>query len=116
MTLVPCHTRGHVLFHVTSPPDDAGSLFTGDTLFNGGCGKFFAGTPDEMLANFDVISTKFKDDTKIYCGHEYTLSNYKFCEWAEPGNEALKAQIGAAEKQLETGLCLLCAWETSMFR
>ena len=57
-------------------------IFTGDTVFIGGCGRFFEGTPEEMLKNMDVMLTLPKD-TKIFCGHEYTLANFEFCVKAE---------------------------------
>jgi hydroxyacylglutathione hydrolase len=57
-------------------------VFTGDTVFIGGCGKFFEGSPDEMLKAMDLMNT-LPLDTKIFCGHEYTRSNLKFCMKAE---------------------------------
>ena len=53
-------------------------LFSGDTLFIGGCGKFFEGTAQQMLKNLDAIAA-FPQQTKVYCGHEYTVSNLEFC-------------------------------------
>lgn len=79
----PCHTKGHVVFHVTPSqlPTGAamspGILFSGDTLFVGGCGKFFEGTADEMLANMQRLRS-LADDTMVFCAHEYTMSNLKF--------------------------------------
>jgi hydroxyacylglutathione hydrolase len=71
----PCHTSGHVCFHFQ---DSATSvLFSGDTLFVGGCGRFFEGTPLQMLENMDQF-LNLPASTQIYCGHEYTISNLKF--------------------------------------
>jgi len=95
---VPCHTRGHVLYHVTSKGDDDNnshmndeysSLFTGDTLFVAGVGHFFEGEPYEMLNNFQKISN-FNDNVKIYPGHEYAISNLHFGIFIEENNENMK--------------------------
>ncbi|GMH30009.1 hypothetical protein Nepgr_031852 [Nepenthes gracilis] len=80
----PGHTRGHICFYFPGP----GAIFTGDTLFSLSCGKLFEGTPEEMLSSLKKISS-LPDDTTIYCGHEYTLSNSKFALSIEPNNAAL---------------------------
>ena len=53
-------------------------VFTGDTLFVAGCGRFFEGDAKDMLKNMDIIHT-LPDDTKVFCGHEYTKGNFEFC-------------------------------------
>lgn len=74
----PCHTSGHISFFVESPSSSiAPILFPGDTLFVGGCGRFFEGTADQMCDNMSRFS-KLPSITKVYPAHEYTLSNYKF--------------------------------------
>jgi hydroxyacylglutathione hydrolase len=79
----PCHTSGHVCFHVSDGNISHGNnesssvLFSGDTLFLGGCGRFFEGTANQMLENMDQF-LELPPWTQIYCGHEYTLSNMKF--------------------------------------
>ena len=66
-------------------------LFSGDTLFYGGCGRLFEGTPKDMLFSMDRYK-KLPLNTLIYCGHEYTESNLKFANAVEPNNqEILKA-------------------------
>ncbi|OWM66941.1 hypothetical protein CDL15_Pgr008110 [Punica granatum] len=82
----PGHTRGHISFHFPG----SGAMFTGDTLFSLSCGKLFEGTPQEMLSSLERIMS-LPDDTNIYCGHEYTLSNSKFALSIEPNNEALQS-------------------------
>ncbi|KAL8483047.1 hypothetical protein ACS0TY_025922 [Phlomoides rotata] len=82
----PGHTRGHVSFHFPGTK----SIFTGDTLFSLSCGKLFEGTPQQMLSSLMKI-TALPDDTNIYCGHEYTLSNSKFALSVEPENEELQS-------------------------
>lgn len=78
----PCHTAGHVVYFVDRehPAEDGHNtplLFCGDTLFVGGCGRFFEGTADQMLANMDKLAT-LPGDTQVFCAHEYTESNFKF--------------------------------------
>ncbi|XP_041000839.1 hydroxyacylglutathione hydrolase 2, mitochondrial-like isoform X2 [Juglans microcarpa x Juglans regia] len=82
----PGHTRGHISFYFPG----SGAIFTGDTLFSLSCGKLFEGTPEQMLSSLQKI-VSLPDDTNIYCGHEYTLSNSKFALSIEPQNEALKS-------------------------
>ncbi|CAI0461041.1 unnamed protein product, partial [Linum tenue] len=82
----PGHTRGHISFYFPG----SGAIFTGDTLFSLSCGKLFEGKPEEMHASLQKISS-LPDDTKIFCGHEYTLSNSKFALSIEPNNESLES-------------------------
>ena len=76
---IPGHTAGHIAFH------GHGALFCGDTLFSAGCGRVFEGTPEQMLGSLDALA-RLPDDTRIYCGHEYTLANLRFARAVEPGN------------------------------
>jgi hydroxyacylglutathione hydrolase len=87
----PCHTSGHVCFHVQDERDgghSASVLFSGDTLFVGGCGRFFEGTPLQMLENMDQF-LELPQWTHIYCGHEYTLSNLRFLQHVSRSNPKL---------------------------
>lgn len=68
------------------------ALFTGDTVFIGGCGKFFAGTPAEMARNIAWIKT-LPGDTQIFCGHDYLEGNIKFAKGIEPENSAYDEQL-----------------------
>jgi hydroxyacylglutathione hydrolase len=79
---VPGHTAGHIAYA------GHGALFCGDTLFSGGCGRLFEGTPSQMLASLDALSA-LPAETLVYCAHEYTASNLKFALAVEPGNAAL---------------------------
>ncbi|KAJ1692308.1 hypothetical protein LUZ63_009006 [Rhynchospora breviuscula] len=81
----PGHTKGHVSYYFP----DSRVVFTGDTLFSLSCGKLFEGSPDQMLSSLEKLMS-LPEDTKVYCGHEYTLSNSKFALSIEPQNEALK--------------------------
>ncbi|KAL4272559.1 hypothetical protein GQ457_13G028150 [Hibiscus cannabinus] len=82
----PGHTRGHISFYFPG----SRAIFTGDTLFSLSCGKLFEGTSELMLSSLRRIML-LPDDTNIYCGHEYTLSNSKFALSIEPKNDALQA-------------------------
>lgn len=81
---VPGHTAGHVAYV------GHGAVFCGDTLFSGGCGRLFEGTPAQMLASLDRLAA-LPADTTVYCAHEYTAANLAFARAAEPGNAALAA-------------------------
>ncbi|MDD0809122.1 hydroxyacylglutathione hydrolase [Curvibacter sp. RS43] len=84
---VPGHTAGHIAFYSA---DVLGQplLFCGDTLFSGGCGRLFEGTPAQMLHSLDQLAA-LPDTTRVCCTHEYTLSNLRFARAVEPGNAAL---------------------------
>ena len=99
----PCHTQDSICYYMVDstqdPPQRA--VFTGDTLFIGGCGKFFEGTPTEMQAALKKLGT-LPDDTAVYPGHEYTKSNVKFLVKVDGGNEAVKNLEKFAENNKET--------------
>jgi hydroxyacylglutathione hydrolase len=86
---VPGHTAGHIAFVIDAPTDgSAPILFCGDTLFSGGCGRVFEGTPAQMLASLTALAA-LPPDTQVCCAHEYTLSNLRFAQTIEPANRAL---------------------------
>ena len=84
---IPGHTAGHVAYYAT-PEGQAPLLFCGDTLFSGGCGRVFEGTPAQMLASLQALAA-LPPNTRICCAHEYTLSNLKFARAVEPDNAVL---------------------------
>jgi hydroxyacylglutathione hydrolase len=91
---VPAHTRGHIAYVF----DDAKAVFSGDTLFAGGCGRLFEGTAEMM---FTALVKKFgslPDDTRVFCGHEYTIGNLEFAAHVEPENEAVKKALARARE------------------
>ncbi|MFT3965117.1 MAG: hydroxyacylglutathione hydrolase [Sphingobium sp.] len=95
---VPAHTAGHVAYHLRA----AGVIFTGDTLFAMGCGRLFEGTPEQMyraMRRFEILP----DDTRVYCAHEYTLSNGRYAAHAEPGNAAVAERLKAVEAARAAG-------------
>jgi hydroxyacylglutathione hydrolase len=82
---VPGHTSGHIAFYLEREK----IIFTGDTLFSLGCGRIFEGTNQEMFNSLNKIKN-LPEDTKIYCGHEYTKNNLEFCLKFNPNNNYLK--------------------------
>jgi hydroxyacylglutathione hydrolase len=86
----PGHTLGHVVYHF---PDDA-IAFVGDTLFSLGCGRVFEGTMPMMRRSLETIA-RLPDETRIYCGHEYTQSNGRFAATVDPENPRLMARLRA---------------------
>ena len=87
---VPGHTAGHVAYVLTETrePGRAPWLFCGDTLFSGGCGRLFEGTPAQMRHSLDQLAA-LPGETRVCCAHEYTLSNLRFARTVEPHNTAL---------------------------
>ncbi|KTT68366.1 hydroxyacylglutathione hydrolase [Sphingomonas sanguinis] len=95
---VPGHTAGHIAFHF----DDWATIFTGDTLFAMGCGRLFEGTAAQMHANMRRFAA-LPGDTRVYCGHEYTLSNARYAAVAEPENDAIAARLADVTAMREQG-------------
>ncbi len=94
---VPGHTAGHIAYFckgVAAHP--APLLFCGDTLFSGGCGRLFEGTPAQMLASVTSLA-QLPDNTLICCAHEYTLSNLKFALTVDSKNQDLIAYQAACQ-------------------
>lgn len=88
---IPGHTRAHVAYY------GLGALFCGDTLFACGCGRVFEGTPAQMVDSLAKLAA-LPDETRVYCGHEYTLANIEFARQVDPGNAALAAREEKARK------------------
>lgn len=90
---VPGHTRAHIAYYFSpSSPTDTGELFCGDTLFAGGCGRLFEGTPTQMVHSLTQIRS-LPDHTRIWCAHEYTLKNLKFALTVDPHNPDLQSRF-----------------------
>jgi len=92
---------GHTLDHIALYNDEM--LFCGDTLFCGGCGRIFEGTPQQMLNAMQKLAN-LKPQTKVYCGHEYTQSNLKFALQVEPQNSSLQQRLIAVTALRNQGL------------
>ena len=80
---IPGHTLDHIAYYANI--DNSPILFCGDTLFAGGCGRVFEGTFDQMYESLMKLK-KLPKNTRIYCGHEYTINNLKFAKAVEPDN------------------------------
>ena len=94
---VPGHTAGHVAYYCRDV-NGAPLLFCGDTLFSGGCGRLFEGTPAQMLKSLDSLSA-LPDATLVCCAHEYTLSNLKFAALVDPDNKDLAVHTARCQIQ-----------------
>ncbi len=95
---VPGHTLGHIAYHAAGE----GLLFCGDTLFAGGCGRLFEGTPAQMVDSLAKLAS-LPGDTKVYCAHEYTMSNLKFAAAVEPDNGELAARMTEEQAKRDRG-------------
>lgn len=87
---IPGHTTSHIAFH------GEGLLFCGDTLFSLGCGRLFEGTPAQMLASLRALAA-LPGDTRLCCGHEYTVANAAFALTVDADNAALRARAAQAQ-------------------
>jgi hydroxyacylglutathione hydrolase len=84
---VPGHTLGSVAFVAGQ------AVFTGDTLFSAGCGFILEGTAAMMHRSLSGVLASLDPDTRVYCGHEYTVNNLMFAQWVEPNNHAIEARL-----------------------
>ena len=96
---IPGHTSGHICFHFFREK----IVFTGDTLFSLGCGKIFEGTYKQMFDSLNKIKS-LPEQTKVYCGHEYTLNNSRFCIKYDAENLYLKKKVENINKKITNGL------------
>jgi hydroxyacylglutathione hydrolase len=97
---IPAHTRSHIAFVFD------GAAFTGDTLFAMGCGRLFEGTPEMMWASLSKLML-LDDETRVYCGHEYTLNNGRFALTLEPENADLQARMKEVEGLRAKGMATI---------
>lgn len=95
----PCHTRDSVCL-LCEKSDNAPVLFTGDTIFVSGCGHFFEGKPIEMLEIVKKLK-ELKDETKVYVGHEYTISDLQYALTVEPENMKISEKLKKCEKLIK---------------
>ena len=101
---VPGHTRGHIAYFADGTSANHGTplLFCGDTLFAAGCGRLFEGTAAQMQASLAKLAA-LPSETRVYCAHEYTLSNLRFAQAVEPANVALADRVDDATATRERG-------------
>jgi hydroxyacylglutathione hydrolase len=100
---VPGHTSGHIAFFLPAAGGDAPIVFCGDTLFSGGCGRLFEGTPAQMYRSLARLAA-LPGATRVCCAHEYTLSNLKFAQAVEPDNADLDDYLAWCREQRAAGL------------
>ncbi|ABX08493.1 hydroxyacylglutathione hydrolase [Prochlorococcus marinus] len=105
---VPGHTRGHVAYYLsdTNADNRNPALFCGDTLFAGGCGRLFEGTPHEMFKSLKLLNS-LPSNTKIYCAHEYTESNLHWANHLYPEDLLIKKRLEYVSSQRANGLLSL---------
>ena len=96
---IPGHTSGHIAFY----SEKEKVIFSGDTLFSLGCGRVFEGTYQQMFNSLNKFK-KLPPDTKIYCGHEYTQNNLKFCLIYDPNNKYLKEKKNWVDAKIKSNL------------
>lgn len=101
LTLEPLHVPGHTTGAVAYVVNDA--VFTGDTLFIAGCGRLFEGTPAMMHTSLNEKLGKLPPETRVFCGHEYTVNNLRFAVHAEPDNKAAIEKLERAKAMRERG-------------
>ena len=97
---VPAHTSAHIAFHLPGRP--AGDLFCGDTLFAGGCGRLFEGTPEQMWQALRRLAT-LPDATRVWCAHEYTETNLSWAADRRPDDAAIATRLEEVRRQRAAG-------------
>ncbi|MBN1795577.1 MAG: hydroxyacylglutathione hydrolase [Sedimentisphaerales bacterium] len=95
----PGHTKTSVCYYIKDK-DNNGAVFTGDTLFVGGCGRPFECSAETMWKSLQKL-TALPDDTLVYVGHDYTLDNYNFALSIEPDNKFVRRRV----EELKSGKC-----------
>lgn len=98
----PCHTQDSICWFAEDKAKNQRAVFTGDTLFIGGCGRFFEGTPEQMNTSLNETLASLPDDTKVYPGHEYTKANVKFLAKVAPQDKEVLRLQEHADKEAET--------------
>ena len=99
---VPGHTRSHIAFHLPAEQGEGAELFCGDTLFAGGCGRLFEGTPEQMHDALQRL-TALAPSTRVWCAHEYTEGNLRWAASEEPQDGAIAARLAAVRQQRAHG-------------
>ena len=104
---VPGHTRAHIAYYF--PPttsEETGELFCGDTVFAGGCGRLFEGTPAQMVESISKLR-QLPDDTRVWCAHEYTLNNLKFALTVDNENVDLQNRYQEVQQARSRGIATI---------
>ncbi|MBD2344410.1 hydroxyacylglutathione hydrolase [Anabaena subtropica] len=101
---VPGHTRAHIAYYFPPQSADApGELFCGDTLFAGGCGRLFEGTPAQMVESLTKLRN-LPENTHVWCAHEYTLKNLQFALSVDSGNTELQQRFDEVKTKRSQGI------------
>jgi len=102
----PCHTSGHICYYLKTLDShkQKPAVFTGDTMFIGGCGRFFEGTAEQMHSALIDKLGNLPDETLVFCGHEYTVNNLKFALSVEPNNEAMTKKMAWSQDKRSQNL------------
>jgi hydroxyacylglutathione hydrolase len=107
---VPGHTRAHIAYYF--PPaqtGETGELFCGDTLFAGGCGRLFEGSPTQMVSSLSKLRA-LPDQTRVWCAHEYTLKNLQFALTVEEQNPELQARFTTVQTLRQRAEATVPSW------
>lgn len=107
---VPGHTRAHIAYYFPpAQPGTPGELFSGDTLFSGGCGRLFEGTPTQMVDSLSQLR-QLPDHTRVWCAHEYTLKNLQFAQTVDPENLLLRERLEQVIEACNRSEATIPAW------
>ncbi|MFN9173505.1 MAG: hydroxyacylglutathione hydrolase [Synechocystis sp.] len=107
---VPGHTRAHIAYYFAPAiGEETGDLFCGDTIFAGGCGRLFEGTPAQMVNSIGKLR-QLPDQTRVWCAHEYTLSNLKFAVTVDPDNGDLQQRFQTVQTARQQGEPTIPSW------
>jgi hydroxyacylglutathione hydrolase len=99
---VPGHTRAHIAFHLPAEGEEGAELFCGDTLFAGGCGRLFEGTPEQMFQSLRAL-TGLDPATRVWCAHEYTEANLGWAAAQRPGDAAIAERLARVRERRARG-------------
>ncbi|MEA5418939.1 hydroxyacylglutathione hydrolase [Spirulina sp. CCNP1310] len=107
---VPGHTRAHIAYYFPpTTPDQPGELFCGDTIFSGGCGRLFEGTPAQMVTSLGKLR-HLPDHTRVWCAHEYTVRNLTFTLTIVPPSPELQQRYQEVESLRQAGKATIPTW------
>jgi len=98
----PGHTLKDCCYYLPPEGEYPGALFSGDTLFSGGCGRVFEGTIEQLFQSLQILAA-LPPETLLYCGHEYTLDNYRFAEHIEPNSVTVRNKRHQVERLRKKG-------------
>ncbi len=98
----PGHSAESVCYYLPGVGKDPGAVFTGDTLFVGGCGRVFTRSPEAMWSSLQLLAG-LPSETRVYCGHDYSLEDYEFAVTIEPDNPEVKRRLEEIRSVVESG-------------